>query len=327
MRLIPCLVALCLLFGAHARAQDTHKDAHDSVPGQPIRIIVGNAAGGGNDILARLVGQKLSDRLGQPVIVENKPGASGIVAAQYVAKAAPDGTTLLVAPIGMLVVNPAVMPDLPYDPQRDFAPISIMASFPLVLAVNAATPVRTVAELLAFAKAEPAKANAGGSGVVFQVVQKMFELETGSQFQYVGYRSTTDALTALLRGELLMSLSDIGPIAGSLKDGRVRALAVTSGSRLPAWPQVPTMTEAGVTDMEISFWSGLVAPAGTPQAVVKTLQDNVMAVMQMPDVRSALEAINVVPVGSTADEFAARIAHELPMWSEVARSAHIRVEQ
>ena len=327
MRLIQCLVALCLLFGAHARAQDIHKDAHTGFPSQPIRIIVGNAAGGGNDILARLVGQKLSDRLGQPVIVENKPGASGIVAAQYVAKAAPDGTTLLVAPIGMLVVNPAVMPDLPYDPQRDFAPISIMASFPLVLAVNAATPVHTVAELLAFTKAEPAKANAGGSGVVFQVVQKMFELKTGSQFQYVSYRSTTDALTALLRGDLLMSLSDIGPIAGSLKDGRVRALAVTSGNRLPAWPQVPTMTEAGVTDMEISFWSGLVAPAGTPPAVVKTLQDNVMAVMQMPDVRSALEAINVVPVGSTADEFAARVARELPMWSDVARSAHIRVEQ
>jgi tripartite-type tricarboxylate transporter receptor subunit TctC len=322
-RLIRCLGAFSVLVGMPAWAQE----AHNGFPTQPIRIVVGNAAGGGNDILARLIGQKLSGRLGVPVIVENKPGASGIVAAQYVAKAPPDGSTLLMAPIGMLVVNPAVMADLPYEPQRDFAPVSIVASFPLVLAVNASTPARTVADLLALAKAEPEKANAGGSGVIFQVVQKMFELKTSSRFQYVSYHSTTDALTALIRGDLLMSLSDIGPIAGSLADGRVRALAVTSAARLPAWPQVPTMAEAGVADMEVSFWSGIVAPAGTPQPIVKALQDNVIAVMQMEDVRTALQAIDVAPVGSTADAFASRMARELRAWSEVAKAAHIRIEQ
>lgn len=248
MCLMRCLVAFSMLFTMRAWAQDPR--AH--FPTQPLRIVVGNAAGGGNDILARLVGPRLSDRLGQPVIVENKPGASGIIAAQYVAKAPPDGCTLLMAPIGMLVVNPAVMPDLPYDPQRDFAPISIVASFPLALTVNAASSVKTLQDLLAFAKNEPEKANAGGSGVIFQVVQKMFELKTSSQFQYVSYHSSTDAVIALIRNDLLVSLSDIGPIAGPLRDGRIRALAITSATRLPGWPQVPTMAEAGVSRIRMA---------------------------------------------------------------------------
>jgi tripartite-type tricarboxylate transporter receptor subunit TctC len=306
-----------------ATAQETAK----SFPNRPVRIIVGNAAGGGIDILARLVGQKLSDRLGQPVIIENKAGASGVIAAQYVAKAPPDGHTLLMAPIGTMTVNPAVIPNLPYDPQRDFLPVSIVASFPLVLAVNSAAPVRTVADLIAYAKANPDKANAGASGVIFQVVQKLFEMRTGSSFQYISHRSNTETMVSLMRGDLLMSLSDIGPVAGLLKDGRVRALAVTSSERLPAWPDVPTMAEAGIKDMEIGFWSGLVAPTGTPQPIVKRLQDEVMAVMRLEDTRARLAAYEISPEGSTSEEFAQRVAREIVLWADVAKAGHIQMQQ
>ena len=319
-----CLAALVFMEpSGPAASQEIAK----SFPNQPVHIIVGNAAGGGNDILARLVGQKLADRLGQPVIIENKAGASGVIAAQYVAKALPDGHTLLMAPIGTMTVNPAVILNLPYDPQRDFLPISIVASFPLVLAVNAAAPVRTVADLIAYAKANPDKANAGASGVIFQVVQKMFEMRTGSSFQYISHRSNTETMVSLMRGDLLMSLSDVGPVAGPLKDGRVRALAVTASERLPAWPDVPTMAEAGIQDMAIGFWSGLVAPAGTPQPIIKRLQDEVMAVMRLGDIRARLAANEINPEGSTSEEFAQRVAREIVLWAEVAKAGHIQMQQ
>ena len=317
------IIALSFLGSCSSVAQE----ASGNFPNQPIHIVVGNAAGGGNDILARLIGQKLSDRLGQPVVIENKAGASGVIAAQFVAKARADGYTLLMAPIGTLIVNPAVMPNLPYDPQRDFAPISIVASFPLVAAVNSAAPVHNVQELIGFAKAYPDKANAGASGVIFQVVQKMFEMRTGSQFQYISHRSNTETMVSLMRGDLLMSLSDVGPVAGPLKDGRVRALAVTAAERLPAWPEVPTMAEAGVKDMEIGFWSGLVAPAGTPPLIVKKLQDEVIAVTRLEEIRMRLQANEVSPVGNTSEQFAQKITTELVKWADVAKAAHIQVQQ
>ena len=315
-----------LLVLASAGLAQAQGDAR-SFPSRPIHIIVGNAAGGGNDLLARMVGQKLSDRLGQSVVIENKPGASGTIAAQQVAKSQPDGHTLLMAPIGMLVVNPAVIPNLPYDPQRDFAPVSVIASFPLVLTVSASAPIRTLQELVAYAKANPDRANAGGSGVIFQVTQKMFEMRTGTRFQYITYRSNTETMVSLMRGDVLMSLSDAGPVAGPLKDGRVRALAVTAAQRLPAWPDVPTMAEAGLKEMEINFWSGLVAPAGTPPAVVKKLQDEVIQIMRLDDIRARMLAHEVNPVGGTSEEFARLIARELPLWAAAAKAGNIKVQR
>src|SRR5262249_11321421 len=161
------------------------------------------------------------------------------------------------------------------------------ASFPLILTVNAALPIRSVADLVAYAKANPDKANAGASGPIFQVVQKMFELRTGTNFQYVAYRANSEAMLAMMRGDIAMSLSDTGPAAGPLQDGRVRALAVTTAKRLPSWPDVPTMWEAGVNDMEVEFWQGLVAPAGTPAPVVKKLQDESMAIARLDKAHGA----------------------------------------
>src|SRR5262245_59955919 len=314
-------VAVLIYAGiAGALAQDQR------FPTRTISIVVANAAGGGTDYLARLVGQKLQERLGQSVIIENKPGANSMLAAQAVIRAAPDGHTLLMGSIGMLTVNPAVVANLSYDTKRDFAPISNIAQFPLILTVNAASPIHSVAELVAFAKANPAKANAGASGPIFQVVQKMFELRTGTSFQYIAYRANSEAMIALIRGDILMSLSDTGPATGPIQDGRVRPLAVTSRQRLPSYPDVPTMAEAGIKDMEVEFRQGLVAPAATPKPVIARLERELIAIAKLPDFRDKLAAQEMFPVGSTAQEFADLIARELVQWADVAKQGNIKIE-
>jgi tripartite-type tricarboxylate transporter receptor subunit TctC len=314
-------IAAAGLAGAAAWAQDASQ-----FPARNIHIVVPNAAGGGLDFFARLIGQKLSDRLGRPVVVENRPGANGNLAAAQVIKASPDGHMLLLGSIGMLTVNPAVVPAITYDSQRDFAPISMIAKFPLILAVNAKAPVRTVQELVAYAKANPDKANAAASGPIFQVVQKMFEQRTGTKFEYIAFRANSEAMLALMRGDALMSLSDVGPATGPLQDGRVRALAVTSPQRLASHPDVPTMAEQGFKDMEVEFWTGLLAPAKTPPAIVKKLQDEIMAIVKLPDVVEKLAAHQTYPAGNTSEEFAKIIARELVQWGEVAKRGNIKIE-
>jgi len=300
--------------------------AQDVFPSRNIHIIVPNAAGGGLDYFARLVGAKLADRLGKPVVVENRPGANGTLAAAQVTKSQPDGHTLLLGSIGMLTVNPVVVPNLSYDSQRDFAPIARIAKFPLMLTVNAKARVRNVRELVAYAKANPAKANAAASGPIFQVVQKMFEQRTGTKFEYIAFRANSEAMLALIRGDALMSLSDVGPATGPLQDGRVRALAVTSPTRLPSHPDVPTMAEAGFKDMEVEFWTGLLAPARTPPAIVRKLQDEVIAIVKLPDVVEKLRAHQTYPAGDNAEEFAKIIARELAQWREVVKVSGIKLK-
>jgi len=314
-------VAAAGLAGVSASAQDASR-----FPSRTIVIVVPNAAGGGLDYFARLVGQKLSDRLGRPVVVDNRPGANGNLAAGQVTKASPDGHTLLLGSIGMLTVNPVVVANLTYDSQRDFVPISMIAKFPLILTVNAKAPVRTVQELVAYAKANPDKANAAASGPIFQVVQKMFEQRTGTRFAYIAYRANSEAMMALMRGDALMSLSDVGPATGPLQDGRVRALAVTSPRRLASHPDVPTMAESGFKDMEVEFWTGLLAPARTPGAIVKKLEDEIRAIVKLPDVVEKLATHQTYPAGNTSEEFARMIARELAQWADVAKQGNIKIE-
>ena len=314
-------IAAASLAGVTALAQDASQ-----FPSRNVFIVVPNAAGGGLDFFARLIGAKLSDRLGRPVVVENRPGANGNLAAAQVTKSAPDGHTLLLGSIGMLTVNPAVVANLTYDSRRDFAPISMIAKFPLILTVNATAPVRTVQELVAYAKANPDKANAAASGPIFQVVQKMFEQRTGTRFTYIAYRANSEAMMSLMRGDALMSLSDIGPATGPLQDGRVRALAVTSPQRLASHPEVPTMAESGFKDMEVEFWTGLLAPAKTPSVIVKRLQDEIIAIVTMPDVVEKLASHQTFPAGNTSEEFARIIARELAQWADVAKKGNIKIE-
>jgi tripartite-type tricarboxylate transporter receptor subunit TctC len=319
-------IVVCLGLWVAALANMPASLAQDGFPSRNIHIIVPNAAGGGLDFFARLVGQKLSDRVGRPVVVENRAGANGNLAAGQVMKAEPDGHTLLLGSIGMLTVNPAVVTNLVYDTRRDFTPISTIAKFPLILTVSAKAPVKSVQELVAYAKANPAKANAAATGPIFQVVQKMFEQRTGTTFAYIAFRANSESMMALMRGDALMSLSDIGPATGPLQDGRVRALAVTSPKRLASHPDVPTMAEAGFKDMEIEFWTGLLAPAKTPSVVVRKLQEEIRAIVTMPDVVEKFASHHVYPAGSTSEEFAALIARELVQWADVAKKGMIKIQ-
>lgn len=268
-RWLPFGVALAL----YAATSFGQVDAARNFPSKPIRIIVGYSVGGGNDIIARIVAQKMADHLGQAVLIENKPGAASIIAAEYVAKAAPDGHTLLMGPSGPIVFNPALYQKLPYSPQKDFVPIGLIGAFPLMLVVNQASPARSVKDLVLLAKAAPDKANYGSSAASFQFASELFNLRTGSAFQRIPYKGANDSVAAVAAGDVMMTITDPSSMAALQKAGRVRALAVTSAKRIPGHADVPTMAEAGVPGLEIELWAGLLAPAATPAAVVRKLQD------------------------------------------------------
>ena len=302
------------------------EDPATRYPARTIRIVVGFSPGGGNDILARLVGQKLSESLGQPVVIENKPGASAIIGTEYVARQAPDGYTLLVGATGAMTVNPAVYQKLGYSTLRDFAPISMIASFPLFLVVNAAAPHRSVQDLVAYAKANPAKSNYASSSTAFQLPTELFKLRTGAPFEHIGYRGSGDSLVALISGTVNMAFIDASPVSGQIKANQVRALAVTSRERAPEFPDVPTMAEAGIPDMEIALWSGLFAPAGTPAPIVRKLETEVMRIARLPDVRARMKDLAVEPEGSTSEELAQIIRQDIERWSAVAKEANVRIE-
>ncbi len=296
-------------------------------PSKPIHIIVGQAAGGGMDTLARLVGQKLSLSLGQPVVIENKAGAAGIIATNYVAKAAADGYTLLLSPTGNLVFNPILYSKLPYVSQRDFAPVSMIATFPLVLVVksdNPSQPIQSVQDLVAYMKANPNKSNYAGSGPAFQFASELFKIKTNTQAEFIQYKGTNEAVTAVLSGDVLLAMADTGPAAALVAGGKLRALAVTSRSRLATMPNVPTMAEAGLPDLEIQYWGGLLAPAGTPPAVIKKLEAEVQRIVRLPEMNERMNAISVTPAGSTSEEFTKIIASDIARWSAVAKTSNIK---
>lgn len=314
------ILGLCaaVLFAGSALAQ--------SYPSKPIRLVVGYTPGGGNDLIARIVAARLQEKLGQPVVVDNKPGAQSIVAAELVAKAAPDGCTLLVAPSGPLTINPAVYARLPYDPVRDFVPVSLLAEFPLLLAVGAEQPIKSVRDLVEYGRAHPQLANYASSATPFQLAAELFNQRTGSKFQHIPYRGSGDAVQAVMAGQVLMTVADSGPMAGPIKAGKVRPLALTAAKRNPTFPDVPTMAEAGIPDMDISLWTGIVAPAGTPPEIVARLQKAIAETIAMPEVRAALEAIAVEPRSTTSDDYRALIARDAARWKAVAATANIKVE-
>jgi tripartite-type tricarboxylate transporter receptor subunit TctC len=295
-------------------------------PNKPIRLVVGYTAGGGNDLIARIIAARLHDKLGQPVLVDNKPGAQSIVAAEIVARAPPDGYTLLVAPSGPMTINPAVYSKLSYDPLRDFAPISLLAEFPLLMAVGVEQPVKSVKELVEYGRANPSLANYASSATPFQLAAELFNQRTGSSFQHIPYRGSGDAVQAVVAGQVLMTIADSGPMSGPLKANKLRALAITTARRPPAFPDVPTFAEQGIADMEIDLWTGVVAPAGTPVEIVERLQDVIEDTVEMPVVRAAMEAIFVDPRSSNSKEFRELIARDTARWKAVAAQANIKLD-
>lgn len=313
-----------LLSAPAAFAQD---DAARGFPAKPIRIIVGYTAGGGNDIIARLVGAKMAEGLGQQVVIENRPGAGSIIAAEMVAKATPDGYTLVMSPTGPFTINPAIYDKLPYSPTRDFVPISIVGTFPLILAVSASQPIKSVRELIEFAKTRPAQANYASSAAPFQLAAELFNIRTGTRFAHIPYKGSGDSVNAVVSGEVTMTISDTIPIAGPLRSGKLRALAITSASRHPGFPDIPTMAESGVTDMEITIFTGFAAPAGTPMPIVRRLQEEIARVVRLPDVRERLVALGIDPSTNTSEEYARLIQTDIARWTAVARSANIKAQQ
>src|SRR6201996_5138708 len=317
------LVGLCaLLFAASAALA---QDDPAKYPTRPIHVVVGFAAGGGNDVIARIYGQKLSEDLGQPVIVENKPGAGAIIATEYVAKAAPDGYTLLIGATGM-ALNQSLYDKLPYDPVRDFVAISELASFPLIMVVNASSPIKSVAELIAYAKANPDKANYSSSSATFQLVTELFKQKTGTPMQMIPYKSANEMVLAVISGQVTTTIADTGPVSPQVKAGTVRALAVTAAQRSADFPDVPTMKEAGA-DVDAIIWTGVFAPKAVPPAIAKKLETEFMKIAKLPDVVSKLRAIGVDAVGTSTDEFTKIVQSDITRWGEVAKSANIKIEQ
>jgi tripartite-type tricarboxylate transporter receptor subunit TctC len=309
-------IALLALLAGPAAAQD--------YPNKPIRILVGYAAGGGNDIIVRVMTNELSKGLGQPVIVENKPGAQSIIAAEFVAKSPADGYTVFMGPSGPMTINPATYSKLPYSPTRDFAPISMICEFPLIVAVDAALPIRDVKELLAYIKANPGKSNYASSAGIFQITTEMFKQRTGTAIEMIPYKSSGESVQALIAHQVMLTIVDPPPATGPLKAGTIRGLAVTSGKRHPSWPELPTMAEAGVPDMEVPVWTAFFAPAKTPAAIVARLQKEVARVVQTPEVRERFAGMGLEPVGGTAEDLARRVASDIEKWTAVARAANIK---
>jgi tripartite-type tricarboxylate transporter receptor subunit TctC len=300
--------------------------AQESFPSKPVHIVVGFAAGGGNDIIARVVAPKMSEGLGQPVIIENRPGAQNIIAAEYVAKAAPDGYTLLMGPSGAMTMNPAIYSKLPYSPLKDFIPISMIGDFPLILVVGAALPVKSVKELIEYARANPAAVNYSASAAPFQLAAELFNQKTGTKFAYIPYKSSGESVNAVMSGQVTMTITDPPPVIGPIKGGKVRALAVTASKRDPAWPELPTLAEAGGPDVEIRLFTGFHAPAGTPRAIVDRLQQEVARAVKIPEIRERLEQMAIVPSGNTSDEFRTIIARDIDKWTAVAKAANIKAD-
>ena len=294
-------------------------------PVKPIKMIVGFAAGGGNDIIARVFGQKLSERLGQPVIVENKPGGGAIVATDYVAKSAPDGYTLLMSASG-ISINPAVYAKLPYDAINDFVAVSELGSFPLIMIVAKDSPIKSVTELVAYAKANPDKTNYGSSSASFQLVTELFKQKTGAPMQVIPYKSANESVLAVISDQVTTTIADAGPALQQVKSGTARALAVATPKRIDELPDVPTLKESGI-DVEAVLWSGIFVPKGTPPAIVKKLEGEFMRIAKLPDVIARLKPIGIDAVGNSSEEFAKILKDDIARWGAVANAANIRMEQ
>ena len=316
-----CLLPVaCCLSSRPASAQSA------DWPKQPIRLLIGFAAGGGNDQFGRLVAQRLSEKLGVPVVVENKPGAGSIIAYEQTARAAPDGYTLVVAPFGASIITPAVYAKLPYDPATAFQPLSIVASFPFVLTVSADLPVKTVQDLVAYAKANPDKANYGSPSVTFQLLVEQWKAQSGAPFEHIPFKSTAECMTGILNGQLMMSFVDPGPLVGHLKSGKVKALALSGSARFPELPDVPTMAEVGYPGIVMDSFMGLMGPRGMPEPVVKRLETELVTMAREPAFQEHLKHHGLVPAGSSSSEFAARIAREIPQWKAVAQKANVKLD-
>ena len=294
-------------------------------PARAIRFIVPFPPGGGNDTLARMIGRRLATAVGQPVVIDNRPGAAGTVGAEAAARAPADGYTLFLAGIATHGINPNLRADLPYDPIADFDAVTLIASAPLLMVVHPSLPVQSVSDLVALAKARPGQINyaSNGAGTSSHLAMEMFCLATGMRMLHVPYKGMSPALAGLLAGEAQIMFSSAVAMLPQVKAGKLRVIAMTGASRAPAIPEIPTVAEAGVPGYQTASWYGVAVPAGTPRDVIYRLNREIVAIIRTPEISDRLEAEAVIPVGSTPEGFTAHIRAELARWTMVINQAGI----
>jgi tripartite-type tricarboxylate transporter receptor subunit TctC len=316
------VIALLITAPAHAQSPAA------SYPAKPIRMLSPFAAGGSTDTLARAIGQRMTETWGQPVIVENRPGAGGQLAADFLAKAPPDGYIMLLTSVSAHAIGPAMSSKLPYDPVRDFAAVSQVASGHNVLVVHPSLPARSVRELVALAKARPGQItfSSGGAGTTTHMAAELFKTMTHTDMLHVPYKGGAPASLAVLSGEVSVLFGSIATVLPHIKSGRERVLAVTGTQRAAALPDVPTVSEAGVPGYEMNSWYGVLAPAATPQDIVNKAGTEIARIVKLPQVRERLSHEGLEPAGTTPQAFAAYIKVEVAKWAKVARSAGIKIE-
>ena len=317
-RTLPLAALLVLAFAAPLAAAQEY-------PNKPIKLITPYPPGGPTDVLARAVSQKLSEKLGQPIIIDNRPGASGMIGADLVAKSAPDGYTLL-ANASIHVINPSLYKNPPYDAIKDFAPVGQIAEVPLVLVVSPALGVKTVKELIAKAKTMPLNFASSGNGSAPHLAGEGFKIATGADMQHIPYKGSGPAITDLIGGQVNLMFDSLPSSMPHIKSGRIIAIAVTTKSRTSALPNVPTVAESGVPGFDVSTWYGIWAPAATPPAIVHRVSADLAAVVRTPEVRARLAELGAEPVGNTPEEFAAYNRSELTKWAKIVKDSGAKVD-
>jgi len=303
------------------------QDAAANYPNRPIRMIVGFAAGGGNDLFARLIGQKLQENIGQTVVIENKPGAGGRLAVEFVKNQPADGYTLMVAASGQMAIAAAIYPRLSYHPTRDFAPITMIANFPLILAGPADDNIKTVKDLIAYGKANPDKSNYATSSPAFTIASELFKLKTGMPAVAVPYKSSNEMMLSIAGGNSLFAIADGPPTVPLVQGGKIRALAVTGSERSHELPDVPSMAEAGYPEVDVGLWSGLFVSVNTPPEIVRKLDMELRRALADAGVRDKLKAMAVNPGGGPGEEFRKLIEGDITKFAEVAKAANLKFEQ
>ena len=324
MRIGGILFFSALLFAA---APALAQPAGESYPSKPIRLILPFPPGGGTDILGRIIAERLTTQLGQPVVIENRGGAGGNVGAEAAAHSAPDGYTLvLVAP--SLAISPSLYTKLNYDPVKDFAPVSLVGSVPNVMVINPGVPARNLAEFIALAKSKPGGMNfgSGGPGTSNHLAGELFNIEAGVKLVHVPYKGVNLAMNDVIAGQVQLVVIGIPAALPFIRAGRLRALAVVAPKRLAALPDVPTVAEAGLPNYEVTTWYGVLAPAGTPKPIVARLNAEIVRVMHAPDLQERFAATGTEPRTSTPEEFAEFIRQEMAKWGKVVRQAGLKAD-
>jgi tripartite-type tricarboxylate transporter receptor subunit TctC len=300
--------------------------AQSDYPNRPVKVVVGFAAGGGNDIFARLVGAKLSEILGQQVVVENKPGAGGRLAPEYVTQQAADGYTLFVGPSGAMAVAAAIYPDLKYSPTKSFVPLAMIANFPLIMVTSADNPSKNLKEFVEWMKQHPDKANYASTSPSFTIVSELLKLKSGMPGTMIPYKSSNEMNLAVIEDQAAMAIADGPPTIPQVQAGKVKAVAVTGKTRSDLLPDVPTMAEAGYPDVSVELWSGIFASVKTPPAIVAKLQKAFSEAIADPGVGQKLRALAVIPGDVTPEQFSKIIQSDIVRYQDVVKAANLKFE-